>query len=145
MGHGTMAERIDRIEQALGGIEGTIARADQSTHAITATLHKELQAKQSLVNELRDAYDEMRKQSETSIKRSESTSSLRAKSGSRDPFLTTTLPGPTAAFRAKSGSRDTLAPKSQPTIPPVLGLGNLQREHQVLTAATEIQRRRIAG
>merc|ERR1712217_376348 len=78
----------------------------------TATLHKELQAKQSLVNELRDAYDEMRKQSETSIKRSESTSSLRAKSGSRDPFLTTTLPGPTAAFRAKSGSRDTLAPKS---------------------------------
>jgi len=58
---GTMAERVERVEATVETIEGTVVRAYQQTDQIAATLHKELQAKETLVFELREAYDELRK------------------------------------------------------------------------------------
>merc|ERR1712217_87214 len=72
---GTLAERLDRVEKTVDSFEGTVARACQQTDAITSTLHQELKAKQALVSELQDAYEDFGKAREMSISRLSETSS----------------------------------------------------------------------
>jgi len=64
--HGTMAERLLRVETCLDGIEGSVARAYQQTDKVTQTLQKEIQAKEAMMQELKAAYQDLEKQFQAS-------------------------------------------------------------------------------
>lgn len=72
--HGTLAERLESIEMMMEkqqkkstALEDQLRVSCYQTDQITATLHKEVIAKENLVDELREAYDDLKKLSPKSL------------------------------------------------------------------------------
>ncbi|CAE7207249.1 unnamed protein product [Symbiodinium natans] len=135
-----MMEYAQQLEQQRADLQEQLQLYYQQIDLITETLQKELQTKEELASELRDAYDKMRQQSKVPLTTPSTMASLESRSrtssvearrkettatpkGPRTPRPSTSTPGAanTAAANTSSsaGAKGTLSePLAMPTLPP---------------------------
>merc|ERR1712039_286736 len=109
--HNTLTERLESIESMLEKLQKETSTLKEQlrvscyqTDQITATLHKEVVAKEELVDELREAYDDLKKLSPKSLGGSRSSSASRLPAGNMSSGLASggALPGrPLRGFVAR--------------------------------------------